>query len=222
MTDKPNVLLICADQWRGDCMSALGHPNVRTPNLDALTPRACCFPQPFRPVHAVRPVAHEPADRPLSDEPPVGPQRHAARRAAHQHGARGAQGRATTRRCSATPTPAPDPRGRHPNDPALTAYDEGVMPGFPAPLHLPEDMGAWVAGPDRERLRLAERPRRCLPAARGFREACRPRLPLHSDRVSRRRQRDRLSDRRVPEMASGARAAGRGLRISCSSARIRR
>ncbi len=31
-----NVLLVTADQWRGDCLSALGHPQVRTPNFDRL------------------------------------------------------------------------------------------------------------------------------------------------------------------------------------------
>ena len=31
-----NVLLITADQWRGDCLSSLGHPVVQTPHLDAL------------------------------------------------------------------------------------------------------------------------------------------------------------------------------------------
>jgi arylsulfatase A-like enzyme len=31
-----NVLFITADQWRGDCLSALGHPVVKTPHLDAL------------------------------------------------------------------------------------------------------------------------------------------------------------------------------------------
>jgi arylsulfatase A-like enzyme len=31
-----NVLLIVVDQWRGDAMGALGHPCLRTPNLDAL------------------------------------------------------------------------------------------------------------------------------------------------------------------------------------------
>ena len=32
---KKNVLFVTADQWRGECLSALGHL-VRTPNLDAL------------------------------------------------------------------------------------------------------------------------------------------------------------------------------------------
>ena len=26
MTERPNVLFVCADQWRADCISALGHP----------------------------------------------------------------------------------------------------------------------------------------------------------------------------------------------------
>ena len=34
-----NVLLITLDQFRGDCLSAAGHPLVRTPNLDALAAR---------------------------------------------------------------------------------------------------------------------------------------------------------------------------------------
>lgn len=35
-TDRPNVILICVDQWRGDCLSIAGHPVVRTPHLDDL------------------------------------------------------------------------------------------------------------------------------------------------------------------------------------------
>ncbi|GAA1050538.1 arylsulfatase [Arthrobacter russicus] len=33
---SPNVLLICVDQWRGDCLSSQGHPVVKTPYLDLL------------------------------------------------------------------------------------------------------------------------------------------------------------------------------------------
>ncbi|MGH3095052.1 MAG: sulfatase-like hydrolase/transferase, partial [Streptosporangiales bacterium] len=33
---RPNVVLISADQWRGDCLSTAGHPVVSTPYLDAL------------------------------------------------------------------------------------------------------------------------------------------------------------------------------------------
>ena len=40
---RPNVVLICVDQWRGDCLSASGHPIVRTPYLDALAARGVRF-----------------------------------------------------------------------------------------------------------------------------------------------------------------------------------
>lgn len=36
MTVQKNVVLICADQWRGDCLSVAGHPVVKTPYLDGL------------------------------------------------------------------------------------------------------------------------------------------------------------------------------------------
>jgi arylsulfatase A-like enzyme len=47
MTIEPgkrlNVLMITADQWRGDSLSLLGHPCARTPNLDALAADGICF-----------------------------------------------------------------------------------------------------------------------------------------------------------------------------------
>lgn len=36
MATRPNILLICVDEMRGDCLSALKHPVVQTPNLDNL------------------------------------------------------------------------------------------------------------------------------------------------------------------------------------------
>lgn len=38
-----NVLFITADQWRGECLSALAHPMVRTPHLDALAADGVLF-----------------------------------------------------------------------------------------------------------------------------------------------------------------------------------
>jgi len=38
-----NVLFITADQWRGECLSARGHPMVRTPHLDALAADGVLF-----------------------------------------------------------------------------------------------------------------------------------------------------------------------------------
>jgi arylsulfatase A-like enzyme len=42
-----NVLFITADQWRAECLSALGHPTVRTPNLDALAREGVLFANHF-------------------------------------------------------------------------------------------------------------------------------------------------------------------------------
>lgn len=36
MPRRRNVLLITVDQWRGDCLSSVGHPLLHTPHLDAL------------------------------------------------------------------------------------------------------------------------------------------------------------------------------------------
>jgi arylsulfatase A-like enzyme len=33
---RPNIVLICVDQWRGDCLSIAGHPVVHTPYLDQM------------------------------------------------------------------------------------------------------------------------------------------------------------------------------------------
>jgi arylsulfatase A-like enzyme len=40
---RGNVLFVTADQWRGECLGALGHPVVRTPTLDALAAQGVCF-----------------------------------------------------------------------------------------------------------------------------------------------------------------------------------
>jgi len=38
-----NILFITADQWRGECLSALDHPCVKTPNIDALIEDSVLF-----------------------------------------------------------------------------------------------------------------------------------------------------------------------------------
>ncbi|MEQ9518314.1 MAG: alkaline phosphatase family protein, partial [Parvibaculum sp.] len=43
MSDKLNILFITADQWRGDCLSTLDHPTVKTPHLDALAADGVLF-----------------------------------------------------------------------------------------------------------------------------------------------------------------------------------
>ena len=41
--NKPNILLILADDLRPDCIGALGNPHIRTPNLDRLVKRGVSF-----------------------------------------------------------------------------------------------------------------------------------------------------------------------------------
>lgn len=44
---RRNVLFITVDQWRGDCLSRLGHPVVRTPHLDDFAAEAVQFSSHF-------------------------------------------------------------------------------------------------------------------------------------------------------------------------------
>lgn len=45
--DRPNVIVICVDQWRGDALSAAGHPVVRTPHLDELASHGTRFSRAY-------------------------------------------------------------------------------------------------------------------------------------------------------------------------------
>ena len=87
--------------------------------------------------------ARLPLHRPLPDDQPRLPQRHAARRAPRQH-------RRFARRLGYDPTlfgytdTAPDPRQLAPHDPLLQSY-EGVLPGFTARQLLPEHQKQWLS-----------------------------------------------------------------------------
>ena len=43
MKKKPNIILLMCDQYRGDCLSFLDHPDVKTPYLDTLASDGVCF-----------------------------------------------------------------------------------------------------------------------------------------------------------------------------------
>ncbi len=47
MPERPNVILLCADQWRGDCLSISGHPVVHTPFLDQLALEGARFDRAY-------------------------------------------------------------------------------------------------------------------------------------------------------------------------------
>lgn len=40
---QPNIIFIMADQFRGDCMGIMGHPDVKTPYLDSLAAKGILF-----------------------------------------------------------------------------------------------------------------------------------------------------------------------------------
>lgn len=46
-TNRPNILLIMADQFRGDCLGIAGHPDVKTPYLDTLASRGVLFDRAY-------------------------------------------------------------------------------------------------------------------------------------------------------------------------------
>ncbi len=55
---RPDILLIMPDQMRGDCLSILGHPAVRTPTLDQLAQRGVLFRRAYSTVPSCIPARY--------------------------------------------------------------------------------------------------------------------------------------------------------------------
>ncbi len=53
---QPNILLIMCDQYRGDCLSYKGHPDVLTPNLDSLAAEGISFDNAYTPTPSCIPA----------------------------------------------------------------------------------------------------------------------------------------------------------------------
>ncbi len=53
---RPDILLIMPDQFRGDCLSAVGHPVLHTPNLDALAAAGTLFRRAYSTVPSCIPA----------------------------------------------------------------------------------------------------------------------------------------------------------------------
>ncbi len=148
MAAPPNILFITLDQFRGDCLSALGHPVVHTPHLDALARKGVLL------------------GRHYSQAAPCGPGRACLYTGTYQMNNRVVFNGTpldnrldniarVARRAGYAPTlfgytdQAVDPRTiTDPNDPRLGTY-EGVLPGFDLALDLTGARSAWntwVAG----------------------------------------------------------------------------
>ncbi|MCB1646365.1 MAG: alkaline phosphatase family protein [Pseudomonadales bacterium] len=136
-----NVLFITADQWRGECLSSLGH-RVRTPNLDWLASRGVTFTRHF--ANAV----------------PCGPSRASIHTGMYlQNHRSGTNGTPLDQRFTNwalmlrargydpvlfgyTDT-SNDPRAFEPDDPVLRSY-EGPLPGINPIVLMGENPQPWA------------------------------------------------------------------------------
>ncbi len=138
-----NVLLITADQWRGDCLGLLGHACLRTPHLDALAGRGVLFRRHFSqatPCGPARASLHTGMyalnHRSVTNGTPLDARHSDLAAEAGKAGYRPILFGYTDRSL--------DPRRRDPADPWLRTY-EGLYPSFEIGLYLPEDNAAWLA-----------------------------------------------------------------------------
>ncbi len=137
-----NVLFITADQWRGDCLSALGHPCVRTPHLDRLAESGVLFTRHY------------------SQASPCGPGRASLYTGLYLHNhrvvvngtpldARHTNVALEARRLGYEPLlfgytdTAADPRSRAPGDPDLLRPSGGVLPGMTPVVPMDDDHWPW-------------------------------------------------------------------------------
>ena len=140
---KPHILLITADQWRGDCLSALGHACVRTPHIDALAAEGVLFARHYAGAAPCSPARaslytglYQMNHRVCRNGSPLDDRFDNIARMA--------------RRAGYDPTlfgytdVSLDPRRLPPGDPHLTSY-EGVLPGFSVRELLPEHEKPWLS-----------------------------------------------------------------------------
>ncbi|MSP83283.1 MAG: sulfatase [Alphaproteobacteria bacterium] len=136
-----NVLLIAADQWRAECFSALGHPCVRTPNLDALAAEGVLFRNHFTQASPCGPAR-------ASLLAGMYLQNHRMVRNGTPLDARFTNVAKEVRAAGFDPIligytdTAPDPRGHAANDPELITY-ERPMAGFTPHLVMGPDFLPW-------------------------------------------------------------------------------
>ncbi|MBT3278373.1 MAG: sulfatase-like hydrolase/transferase [Phycisphaerales bacterium] len=55
---QPDMLILMPDQMRGDCLSTLGHPVMRTPNMDALAKKGVLFRRAYATVASCIPARY--------------------------------------------------------------------------------------------------------------------------------------------------------------------
>jgi arylsulfatase A-like enzyme len=143
-----NVLFITVDQWRGDSLSALGHPVLTTPTLDRVAAEGTLFANHW------------------ANAAPCGPSRACLYTGTYLHHNRSvnngtpldarftnvallARGAGYDPVLFGYTDTSLDPRTLPPDDPRLRSYEE-VLPGFRAVVHEPWEAGSlqwgqWLA-----------------------------------------------------------------------------
>ena len=138
-----NVLFITLDQFRADCLSAAGHPLVKTPNLDALAAQGVRFARHYSQASPCGPGRaalytgmYQMNNRVVTNGTPLDARfdnvARAARRAGYHPALFGYTDQSVDPR---EVTGAADPRLRY--------YTE-VLPGFDPVLHIPDDHAPWL------------------------------------------------------------------------------
>jgi arylsulfatase A-like enzyme len=140
---RPNVLLITCDQWRGDCLSAAGHPVVKTPNVDALAAEGVLFRRhyggaaPCSPARACLYTGlYQMNNRVCRNGTPLD--------ARHGNIALSARAAGYDPTLFGYTDVSLDPRQLAAGDPRLRSY-EGVLPGFTVRQSLPEHQKQWLS-----------------------------------------------------------------------------
>lgn len=144
MSGLPNVLFITVDQFRGDCLSALGHPVVRTPHLDRLAERGVLFANHFSQAAPCGPGraclytgTYQMTNRVVFNGTPLDDRFDNVARLARRVGYEPALFGYTDQ--SVDPRTLDDP-----DDARLRTY-EGILPGFDCVLDLTQQRRAWNA-----------------------------------------------------------------------------
>lgn len=157
--EQKNFLFITTDQWRAECLSVLGHPTVKTPNLDALAADGVLFRNHFAQCIPCGPSRasiftgmYLQNHRSLDNGVPLD--------ARHTNIA------LEFRKLGYEPTlvgytdTTPDPRLYPPHDPRLKTY-EGILPGFNRVLAMSSENfpDAWAQWLEERGYKVPENPR---------------------------------------------------------------
>lgn len=140
---EKNVLLITADQWRGDCLGVANHPVVKTPNLDALAQEAVRYQQHYSGAAPCGPARaclytglYQMNNRVCTNGTPLDDRHDTLGRAARRAGYDPVLFGYTDQTI--------DPREVNAADPRTRTY-EGVLPGFERRAGWPDDELPWLS-----------------------------------------------------------------------------